>query len=353
MPGIRKLALAAFVALACGGSSLATNPRPPVGAPIAGLVAGQWSWVPFPDASCGDGSPTGIGVNPGTGPDLVFFLNGGGACSSGTTCFGLGTAVLGPFGEAQFDTEVARGAGTILDRALPGTPFADATLVYVPYCTGDVHGGDQVVTYTDGPGGIVHHTGHANILAYLKRVAATYPSPRRLVVSGSSGGGFGTFVNYDTFRSYYPAAQGFAIDDSGPPLEQNGGPLIQGGFQRWGIAEVLDALCGPEVCEADLSKGLAALGRKYPADRFGLLSWTMDPTISGFYFITLPEFTAELLQMTSDVVDPSTNVRAFIAAGIAHTMLGAPGAVSQSGVPLATWLAQEVDGSAAWVTVRP
>jgi hypothetical protein len=356
---MRKLVLVCLiVALACGNNSNQSgNPPPPLGAPITGLTAGQWNWVPFADSTCGDGSPTGIGVNPGTGPDVVFFLNGGGACSSGLTCFGFGpfgaTTTLGPFGEAQFNSEVPSAKGTILDRTLTGNPFADATLVFVPYCTGDVHGGNRVVTYT--PGGTVHHTGHANIVAFLKRVAPTYPSPRRLVVSGSSAGGFGTLVNYDTFRSYYPASavEGFAIDDSGPPLEQNGGSFIQAGFQSWGITDVLDPLCGPGVCEADLSKGLAALIQKYPADRFSLLSWTADSTISGFYLIPVPEFTAQLLKMTSDVILPSTNARAFIVVGSHHTMLGAPTNVSQNSVFLLPWLTQQVTSDPAWSSVIP
>jgi hypothetical protein len=200
----------------------------------------------------------------------------------------------------------------------------------------------------------MHHFGHSNVIAYLKRLAATYPAPRRLVVSGSSAGGFGSLVNYETFRHYYSLPQGFLVDDSGPPLESNGGPLIQAGVQNWGIADVLDPLCGGAgVCEADLSKGLAALIRKYPADRFSLLSWSSDPTISGFYFITQAAFTTALLTMTSDVIDPATNARAFIAVGQTHTMLGQPGTVSQNGMTLLTFLTQEVSGSAAWASQRP
>ena len=363
----RKLVVVLGVALSaatlsCGsssGSSSNDNGSPgggslDLGAPITGLAQGQWSWVPFPDSACSDGSPTGIGVNPGAGPDLVLFLEGGGACASGLSCFSLHTATLGPFGATEFAARLASVSGSILDRTLVGNPFADATLVYVPYCTGDVHGGDRVVTYADGPGGIMHHVGHSNVVAFMKRLAPTYPAPRRLVVSGSSAGGFGALVNYDTVRQYYPLPQGFLVDDSGPPLESNGGPLIQAGFQSWGIADVLDPLCGGAgVCEADLSKGLAALLLKYPADRFSLLSWDSDPTISSFYFVTQAAFTTALLKLTSDVIDPAPNARVFIAPGQIHTMLQQPGAVSQNGVPLLTFLAQEVSGSAAWASQKP
>jgi hypothetical protein len=344
----------ALALVACGGPGDVGGSATPA-EPITGLVAGEWNWVPFPDSSCGDGSPTGIGVNPGTGPDLVFVLDGGGACSSSATCLGASRTVttLGPFGQAEFGARMASISGSILDRTVTDTPFADATLVFVPYCTGDVHGGDRVAAYTSDAGGAVHHAGHANVLAFLKRLAVTYPSPRRLVVAGSSAGGFGALVNYEAIRGAFPAAQGFLVDDSGPPLQSDGGALIQAGFETWGLGDVLDPLCGPGACQQDLSLGLAALVRGHPTDRFALLSFDDDVVIPSFLGITEAEFTSALFDLTDRVVDPSTNAGAFIVAGRDHTMLGRPGTVSQRGVPLVTWLAEEVTGSTGWSTVRP
>lgn len=345
----------AAAVLACGSGTApeGAGRAPVLGEPIAGLVAGEWNWVAFPDSSCGDGSPTGLGLNPGRGPDLVFFLDGGGICSSNLTCFVLHTATLGPFGLAEFQARTEALFGSVLDRTLTNNPFADATLVFIPYCTADVHGGDRVVTYQDGPGATVNHAGHANVAAYLKRIAATFVAPRRIVVTGSSAGGFGALVNYQTIRGYYPATEGSLVDDSGPPLESNGGPLIQAGFESWGIGDVLNPVCGVGVCQADLAKALSALVHAYPADRFALLSWSSDPVISAYYAVTLSEFTAELFQLTDEVIAPAGNARAFIAAGASHTLLGHPGAVSQNGIPLVDWLAAQLAGGTGWQTVRP
>src|SRR5438270_13395269 len=58
-------------------------PATPITAP-----AGTWTWVDFPDSSCDDGSPTGIGVNRSdAGTNLVVYLEGGGACWDSNTCF--------------------------------------------------------------------------------------------------------------------------------------------------------------------------------------------------------------------------------------------------------------------------
>ncbi len=343
----------AILLAACGGSGAGGSSGPSVGAPITGLTPGVWTWVDFPDSACSDGSPTGIGVSPGTGPDLVLYLEGGGACSSAFTCFTLQTASLGPFGSAQFaDLLPSRAPGSLLDRTLPGSPFADATLVYIPYCTGDVHGGDRVATY-ENPNRTVHHVGHSNILAYLARLAPTFPDPRRLVVTGSSAGGFGSLVNYPTFRERWPRSQGFVIDDSGPPLPTDGGPLvIQPGLTAWGLSELLPTVCDDAVaCGRNLSLALKSLLGRYPDNRFGLVSWSADPVISAFFGLSSSRFPVLLDELIASVIEPAPNARAFVKSGSGHTLFGEP-TTEQAGVSLATWVGQEVEGSGAWATVR-
>lgn len=356
----RWMLLAALLPLAaCGSSAPPAEPAAaafaPPGAPLTGLTAGSWSWVDFPDSSCDDGSPTGIAVNPGTGPDLLVLLNGGGACWDYLTCYVLNTATHGPFGEPQFQ-QLAAGAlpGSILDRALAGNPFREATLVFVPYCTGDIHGGDNLAVYV-GPAEtrLHHHAGRANVVAFLRRLAATWPTPARLVVSGASAGGFGTLINYDAFRHYWPGARAFLVDDSGPLLGPGAvsPPLLAAWFASWRLDRALDPVCGP-ACRTDLSAQITALSHRYPQDRLALLSSLQDQVISGYYLLSGPALEQELLRVTAQVIAPTPNVRAFLVAGTSHTMLGNPAAFSQ-GLSLPAWLEQQVGGDAAWSTRQP
>jgi len=347
-----------LVLAACGGSTpdpLPPPAYPPPGAPLTGLPAGAWSWVSFPDSSCDDGSPTGIAVNPGTGPDLLVLLNGGGACWDYLTCYTLNTASHGPFGEAEFLRLGATALpGSILDRGLAGNPFADATLVFVPYCTGDIHGGDRLATYV-GPAEtrVHHHAGHTNVLAFLRRLAATWPAPERLVVAGASAGGFGALINYDAFRHYWPGARSFLVDDSGPPLGPGAASqlLLTTWFTSWGLDRALDPVCGA-ACHTDLSAQIGALSRRFPQDRLALLTSLQDQVIAGYYFLGGVALEREILRLTAEVIAPTPNFRAFVVAGSSHTMLGDPAAFAQ-GVPLLTWIEQQVSGDAAWQTRQP
>jgi hypothetical protein len=308
-----------------------------------------------PESTCDDGSPTGIAVSLGSGPDLVVFLNGGGACWDYLTCFVLRTASSGPFGLREFQALEARTlAGSILDRDLDANPFRDASLAFVPYCTGDIHGGDNVAVYVSGDTQrAYHHAGHANLVAFLARLAATWPSPRKLVLSGSSAGGFGSVLNYDTARTFWPDAQAYLIDDSGPPLERGAvsHALLDAWYTSWRLDKVLDPLCGP-ACRSDISAGLAAVQRKYPQDRVALLSSLQDQIISTYYMTSGAQLEQALGALASDVIAPAPNARFFFVAGSSHTMLGDPAAFVQ-GVPLLTWIGQQVTGDPAWTSQRP
>ncbi|HET9552530.1 MAG TPA: pectin acetylesterase-family hydrolase, partial [Anaeromyxobacteraceae bacterium] len=237
---------------------------PPLGAPIldADLPAGQWTWIDFPDTSCGDGTSTGLGINRGTGQDLLVFFDGGGACWSYETC-AVGTATHKAYGSADFAADVtAYLPGSILDRTQLPPTLAGATVVFVPYCTGDVHGGDTIKTYTAPLASETwHHVGHENLKAFLKRLGATWPSPRKVVVAGSSAGGFGALSNYEAFRWYWPAAQGYLVDDSGPPLVGDDIPAAErdAWYNAWNLGVALDAFC--VGCRTDLSDAVAQLSR--------------------------------------------------------------------------------------------
>ena len=136
-----------------------------------------WTFIPFPDSSCDDGTPTGIGVNlAASAPGVLIYLNGGGECFDYNTCYVLNSATHGPFGATQFTQIASNGfAQSILDRNLAGSPFAAWSHIFVPYCTGDLHTGERDTTYTMGANSrLYHHRGRSNLRAYLRRIVARY-----------------------------------------------------------------------------------------------------------------------------------------------------------------------------------
>ena len=65
----------------------------------------------------------------------------------------------------------------------------------MPYCTGDVHAGNnpQGVIDTLKPQQFV---GYVNMGLYLKRIVPTFPGMTQVLLTGVSAGGFGALANY-------------------------------------------------------------------------------------------------------------------------------------------------------------
>jgi hypothetical protein len=355
LAALAALAAAAALLASCGGGGAEPDPLEP-----PALPAGEWTWVELPGSVCSDGSPTGVAVNPGPGerPDLLVFLDGGGACWEALTCFGAAglppAADPGPFGPADFSRRQEDIPGSLLDRALPGNPYAAFTLVYVPYCTGDVHAGDAVQDYPGAPSRY-HHRGRRNLGHAADFLAARLPAPARLVVSGASAGGFGALLAHDALRGRWPEAKGYLVDDSGPPLV--GGDFSPALRAAWAVAWRLDEavvpLCGEE-CLLDLSLTIPAIARRWPADRLALLSTTRDEVIRAFVGLGPAGFEAALLRLREARFAPLEGRAAtFVVAGSGHTMLGAPARFTASDVPLGEWLRRQVADDPAWASAGP
>jgi len=343
-----------------GGQDACRCPGGSTGLPIV-APAGQWTWVDFPDTACDDGSPTGLGIRPSSSStDTLIFLNGGGACWDYTTCYVFNTAAHGPFGAAQFAARSAALTGSILDSQLAGNPFAGWNMIFIPYCTGDTFAGNNVATYQDAAQTVskqFHHVGHANVLAYLARLAPTFPGAGKVVFAGSSAGGFGALINYPDARTRWPDSQVYLLDDSGPPLEGAAIPAaeVAAWLTNWRLDLVLDPLCGAEAsaCHGDLSLALAKLVALRPTDRMALLSSLQDGIIRTFFALSPTDFQTDLLALAADRLDPTSAFRYFFVTGDTHTMLGSPAAFSQGTTSLLPWLTQFVTDDPGWASVKP
>jgi hypothetical protein len=158
-------------------------------------------------------------------------------------------------------------------------------------------------------------------MAYLKRLGATFPNPGKLVVAGSSAGGFGALVNYEAFRWYWPDADGYLVDDSGPALVNNDVPadFRQAWFANWRIGVATDPFCSG--CRDDLSAAWLELADLHPRDRLAFISHTQDHVMGPFMLDTGSQFETDIRRLESDVIAASGNARVFFDAGSDHMLL--------------------------------
>jgi hypothetical protein len=330
--------------------------------------ADTWTWVGFPGTSCIEGTETGIAINKSDASDnVLIFLEGGNACFNDFSCLVTANVDDGYDGDkfaAQGATDVGR--YPYLDRTDPENPFKDYSMIYVPYCTGDLHAGERADVEIDGRMRQFH--GFTNMTAFLERIVPTFPDADSVILTGISAGGFGAALNYDHVASAFGAEiKTTLIDDSGPPMADPFVPacLQEHLFETWGYANTLPADCA-DCAGAFVEPYVEYLLEKYPARSMALISSDADGTIStllGFglndcaNLQSLPleydpaQYRAGLENLRDNVAADS-RFRLYMLASDEHVWLDNPiGSVTVEGVDLEDWLAEAVAEDPAWADV--
>ena len=304
-----------------------------------------WTWVDFPASKCASGTPTGLAVNPHAGATaLLLYFEGGGSCYDATTCWG---ASPGADNLAGYDATVFASAKQrnypVLDRSTAGSPFGTMNMVYVPYCTGDLHFGTAEQSFmVNGTATPTYFWGARDLDLFLLRLAATFPNPSRVTSFGTSAGGFASFLDFD------PIAKAFGVrvdilDDSGPPLATLGKMDNSGLLSIWGGA--VPAACSGCTSFLDI---MEYDRQAQPASRLGFLSLTEDTTISADFGYTLSEYGPAVESLFSTNFGSDANVATFF-------VDGDPGHVVESQATLAAdylpWMSEFADDSPAWTNV--
>lgn len=252
------------------------------GEPIDVPADGAWHFVEVEGMACNGGVQSGVGVRRVEGASrLVLYFKGGGACFNPVTC-GFTSPLMQTGPEAM-----QANPGGVLDFANDENPLLDANIIYMPYCTGDVHAGvlgEQTIPDVEEPWNFV---GHNNVLAALDRIVPTFSDPEQLVVLGTSAGGLGALFNFPFIRAGWPTTDTVMIDDSGVILPDAFlDPCLQTQMrERWGFSELLPDAC--DGCNPDNGGGLSTLlsylPDTYPDVRFALIASNQDRILRLFY----------------------------------------------------------------------
>ena len=297
-------------------------------APAMAAHAAKWfAWeaVELPaatGASCGNGTPYRFFINrtPFTSKTVVMF-EGGGACWDQAACKG-GTLLdaANPDGipanyMSDFNKMAKLGLVTPFTariHPLQAVQTQSWNIVYVPYCTGDVHTGNQVNVYTDSNPAqplTYFHRGDKNGQALAAWLKANLPRPDHLLVTGFSAGGVGSTAQYPTLRTALNPKRTALLADSGPlmiaprsgtPQQYPSLPLHNKIRATWGLdgpdgilQRLLQQFPGVVTDTEDLGRIGLALAQVYPQDRLGFAVFQEDSIFSAFsYQKFFPDITA-------------------------------------------------------------
>jgi hypothetical protein len=339
--------------------SLYPEAGPPgaLGTPLPTVGEGQWGWIDFPDTRCRDGSSTGLALNLSTAsPNVMVFLDQGGACFNADTC----AFNLSAYGADSFVPQVQG----IFNRDDPDNPVRTWSFVFIPYCSGDVHAGNRPDGFVDGGGG-EQFLGYSNLDAFLSRVVPTFASARQVLFAGSSAGGFGVLLNSDHVARWFAPIPVTVLSDSGPPMPSSVATpcLEQSWHDLWGFGQGVIPDCGLDCPSASdyMIDFVLHFGWRYPSYRGGLISSSQDATISLFLGfgqngctggpVAPADYQAGLLAFRGQVQVQGTPFGTYYIPSTQHIWLMSDSGFSTSvnGVPLKQWLGDLLGGTVSHV----
>jgi hypothetical protein len=189
-----------------------------------------------------------------------MYYQGGGACWNYATC----STALSLFDDDVIPSQDDPSLVTtgLANFSNPANPFKDWNVVFVSYCTGDIHFGDAFVNYTlpnaqDIP---IHHRGWINSQVVEKWAREHFVAPDDVFITGSSAGAYGAVFNSSYLLSRtWPAARGFVLGDAGNGVITD--DFLHGPLNNWNIDGHLPRF----IPELDKPFSELTFGDVYPA----------------------------------------------------------------------------------------
>jgi hypothetical protein len=217
--------------------------------PFADLEEGWNHIVAGGETICSDGSEYSFWFRPGSTNALTVYMQGGGACWFGEICALDRSPTYDPAVDEE-DTPAPRG---IFDFDNAENPIAEHSVLFIPYCTGDVHVGDRVVTYEVEANDSqparsfdIQHRGVRNAQAALDWLYARVTDPSIVLVTGTSAGALGSSFHAPVIAAHYSDAR---VEQLGDAAGGYRGDPIPSTLQTWGNPSVTPEW--PEYADAD------------------------------------------------------------------------------------------------------
>jgi hypothetical protein len=183
-------------------------------------------------------------------------------------------------------------SGGILNTDNPDNPFYGWNIIYVPYCSGDLHWGSRDVYYPDVMDLylvdeiLVKHHGADNMFSVLKWMGENIKDPVRLFVSGSSAGSYGILAAFPYLEKMYPKAKMTVLSDAGiGGLDYESG-FLQIAMPTWGVdPDLLDFIpeLGSPFYLTTIVDMMSTFTGVYPNIKFGQYTTAWDATQVMFY----------------------------------------------------------------------
>lgn len=323
---------------------------------------------------CAFDTPYAFFARRGSVNKLLIYYQGGGACWNSTTCGFLQT--FDPSVNVTGSDNPNNGPSSgFADPNNPANPFRDWHILFVPYCTGDLHFGDAEPTYPGSPDVHILHRGYHNARSAEKWAREHFVNPSEIFVTGTSAGAYGALFNSPLHHFVWPASRFSVLADAGNGVITS--DFLLNEFPNWNFTAHIPAPI-PGIAAALSGGGLPAYVEAV-ANFFPQTTWAHYTTAydggqfgqTGFYHVMLnptnvfvwPNWwnttcawnQAMVQQAQATYTAAPLNYRYYIGAGSRHGVFHLNKVYSeQSGgesMTVADWVQAMLTRSPSWVNV--
>lgn len=170
---------------------------------ISSVQARQWQSIAIPGAYCGSGQQYKVFIDPQQSDQLLIEFMGGGACWDLWTCFGPNPRTF------LFRVPALSYMSAISSSNPAYSPFTQASAIYFPYCSGDIHVGNHIQRYQLRQD--VYHYGKINVLRSIDYLVENqlidFDQVKEFTLFGASAGAMASLFHAHRFNDLMPNAQ--------------------------------------------------------------------------------------------------------------------------------------------------
>jgi len=315
-------------------------------------AVGEWVVHNAEGCVCADGSDYRYMTWAGDPDKVVIFLQGGGACFTAETCE-IGGPAQSFSHDITADLEAAQSGAFrrgLFDFDNPENPVGDWSVIYLPYCTGDVFLGTRAHAYSDDV--VVNHTGSLNARKGIEHLIANHPNATDVFVTGSSAGAVPSPLLAGLVAEQYPDADVAALGDGAGGYGTN--PVIMGFLNaQWGIADGIPdwpIAEGIDVTTLGAPDNYILAVNQFDNLRVARFDDAYDSVQASFASLFAlgggDTVLDVVLESEAYIERAGINLPVFIAAGNDHTTMLAEDfyELEEGGVRWVDWLSDFVDG---------